>query len=91
MQLSLAPKPRVLNFSIAMDADYSFYVKSIATYAPAFLRYNNSVSARVNQRIIFTHLKFLLLSLELCQSIISHANDILKGRYLARERAEFMF
>ena len=30
-----------------MDADYSFYVKSIATYAPAFLGYNNSVVARV--------------------------------------------
>ena len=30
-----------------MDADYSFYVKSIATYAPAFLRDNNSVLARV--------------------------------------------
>ena len=25
----------------------SFYVKSIATYAPAFLEYNNSVLARV--------------------------------------------
>ena len=34
-------------FSIAIDADYSFYVKSIATYAPAFLRHNNSVLARV--------------------------------------------
>ena len=31
-----------------MDAHYSFYVKSIATYAPAFLRYNNSVLASVN-------------------------------------------
>ena len=30
-----------------MGADYSFYVKSIATYAPAFLRHNNSVLARV--------------------------------------------
>jgi hypothetical protein len=30
-----------------MDANYSFYVESIATYAPAFLRYNNSVLARV--------------------------------------------
>ena len=39
--------PRILIFLFAMDADYSFYVKSIATYAPAFLRHNNSVLARV--------------------------------------------
>ena len=39
--------PRILIFSIDMGADYSFYVKSIATYAPAFLGYNNSVLARV--------------------------------------------
>ena len=39
--------PRILIFSIAMGADYSFYVKSIATHAPAFLGYNNSVLARV--------------------------------------------
>ena len=39
--------PRILIFSIAMGADYSFYMKSIATYAPAFLRYNNSVLAIV--------------------------------------------
>ena len=30
-----------------MGADGSFYVKSIAIYAPAFLVYNNSVLARV--------------------------------------------
>ena len=30
-----------------MGADFSFYVKSIATYAPTFLMYNNSVLARV--------------------------------------------
>ena len=34
-------------FSIALLADYSFYVKSIVTYAPTFLRYNNSVLAIV--------------------------------------------
>ena len=39
--------PRILIFSIAMGADSSFYVKSIATYAPAFLGYNISVLARV--------------------------------------------
>ena len=31
--------PRILIFSIAMGADYLFYVKSIANYAPAFFRY----------------------------------------------------
>ena len=40
---------RILIFSIAMGADYSFYMKSIATYAPAFLKYNNSVLAIVVQ------------------------------------------
>ena len=34
-------------FSIAMGADCSFYVKSIATYAPAFFGYNSSVLASV--------------------------------------------
>ena len=34
-------------FSIVLGAEYSFYLKSIATYAPAFLGYNNSVLARV--------------------------------------------
>jgi hypothetical protein len=36
--------PRNLIFSIAMDADNSFYVKSIATYAPHFFGYIISVS-----------------------------------------------
>ena len=34
-------------FSIDMGEDYSFYVKSISTYAPTFLRCNNSVLALV--------------------------------------------
>ena len=41
--------PMILIFSIAMAADYSVYVKSITTYVPAFLGYNNSVLARVRQ------------------------------------------
>ena len=36
-----------MTFSIAMVADYSFYVKSIATQALIFLGYNNSVLAIV--------------------------------------------
>ena len=35
--------PRILIFSIAMDVEYSFYLKSIATYAPKFFGYNNLV------------------------------------------------
>ena len=40
--------PRI---SIFLIADYSLYVKSIATYAPAFLRDNNSVLARVLRKM----------------------------------------
>ena len=39
---------RILIFSIAMDADNSFYVKSIATYAPIFFGYIISVLAIVD-------------------------------------------
>ena len=39
--------PRILIFSIAMDADNSFYLKFIATYAPTFFRYIISVLAMV--------------------------------------------
>ena len=59
--------PRILIFSIAMGADYSFYVKSIATYAPAFLGHNNSVLARVLKygmtNLILVHWEVLLPSL----------------------------
>ena len=47
--------PRILIFSTAMGADYSFHVKFIATYAPAFFWYNNSILARV--RAIWQHAK----------------------------------
>ena len=46
--------PRIFIFSIAMGADYSFY----ATYAPAFLGYNNSVLARVARRVTTRHPRF---------------------------------
>jgi hypothetical protein len=36
-----------------MGADYSFYVKSIVTYDPTFLGYNNSVSAIVCKASVF--------------------------------------
>ena len=38
---------RILIFSIAMDADYSFYVKFIATEAPTFFGHIISVLASV--------------------------------------------
>ena len=37
----------ILIFSIVLGAEYSFYVKSIAIYAPTFFGYNNSVLAIV--------------------------------------------
>ena len=37
--------PRILIFSIAMGADYSFYVKSVATCAPIFFGYIIAVLA----------------------------------------------
>ena len=39
--------PRILIFSIAMGADYSFYVKSIVICAPTFFGYIISVLASV--------------------------------------------
>ena len=34
--------PRILNFSIAMDANHSFELNFIETHAPKFLVHNNS-------------------------------------------------
>ena len=39
--------PRILIFSIAMGADYSFYVKTIETHNPAFLTLNILAIGRV--------------------------------------------
>ena len=41
-------KIKILGAVLELPAQYSFYLKSIATYAPAFLGYNNSVLARVD-------------------------------------------
>ena len=41
--------PRILISLIAMDANNSFYVKSIATYAPTFFGYIISVLANVQR------------------------------------------
>ena len=40
--------PRILIFSIAMGADYSFYVKTIETYARTFLALNISAIGTVS-------------------------------------------
>ena len=40
--------PRIVIFSIVLDAEYLSYVKSIATYAPTFLGYIISVLANVH-------------------------------------------
>ena len=40
--------PRILISSIAMDADYSFDVKNIEIWAPAFFKHNNSFIAAVS-------------------------------------------
>ena len=40
--------PRILIFSIAMGAEYLFYMKSIATFAPTFYGYIISVLASVS-------------------------------------------
>ena len=45
--------PRILIFSIAMGAVNSFYVKSIATYAPTFFGYIISVLALVLDEVFF--------------------------------------
>ena len=42
--------PRIFIFSIVMDADYSFYVKTIATYARAFLALNVLAIGRVKSQ-----------------------------------------
>ena len=54
--------PMMLIFSIAIGADYSFYVKSIATYAPTFRGYNNSVLARVERPSLTSY--FVIKSLQ---------------------------
>jgi hypothetical protein len=40
--------PRILIFSIAMGADYSFEVKNIDIWVPAFFKHNNSSVATVH-------------------------------------------
>ena len=48
MQLQNGSQARILIFLIAIGADYSFYVKSIATFALTFFGYIISVLASVD-------------------------------------------
>ena len=41
--------PRILIFSIATDANYSFEVKNIEVLVPAFFKHNNSSVATVQE------------------------------------------
>ena len=44
--------PRILIFSIAMGADYSFELNSIETYAPQFFGHNNLFLGSVNSYLM---------------------------------------
>ena len=48
-----------------MGADYSFYVKSIAIYAPTFWGYNNSVLAIVEDMNQYGNFDLVLLFISL--------------------------
>ena len=43
--------PRILIFFIAMGADYSFEVKNIEIWVPAFFKHNNSSVATVYRAV----------------------------------------
>ena len=45
--------PRILILSITMGADYSFQVKNIEIWAPAFFKHNNSFIATVSGQACF--------------------------------------
>ena len=67
-------------FSTSMVADYSFYVKSIATYAPTFFRYNNSLLAIVHKikmpRRFFSFFVFFFFNLGYVEFDMSHYNHV---------------
>ena len=64
--------PRILIFSIAVVADYLFYVKSIATYAPTFFGYNHSIIAIVGHLCIGIRWMYRKLLLCLNTHLLSH-------------------
>ena len=75
--------PRILIFSTAMGAKPSFYLKFIATYAPAFFGYNNPVLARVILIPIVNHI-FLYESKSIASNIKSILLTHILGTYYIR-------
>ena len=45
--------PRILIFSIAIGADYSYEIKDSEILAPSFLRHNNSFIATLNKSFFY--------------------------------------
>ena len=85
---------RIFIFSIVLGAECTFYLKSIATNAPTFLGYNNSVLAIV--MCLLTRLQLMLcnFSKEECQDLIqSIMTNVLEkdiyGRSFPQEYANF--
>ena len=62
--------PRIFIFSIAMDADYTFYVKSIETHAHAFLPLNiSAVGSEASTLTYLTKHQVLLIKEKCDQSL----------------------
>ena len=59
--------PRILIFSIAMGANYSFQVKNIEIWVPEFFKHNNSSAATVDLEVL----------LELVSKELNHLEAIL--------------
>ena len=51
---SFKTAPRIYIFSSAMGADYSLYVKTIETYARAFLTLNILTIGRVKSTVVYS-------------------------------------
>ena len=62
--------PRILIFSIAMGADYSFYVKSIATFALTFFGHIISVLASMALYTVAANLSLHLKNGARCTYLI---------------------
>ena len=57
--------PRILSFSIALDADYSFELISIETYAPQFIGHNKlSLDSESNFQYLTTTFLYSLILLD---------------------------
>jgi hypothetical protein len=64
--------PRILIFSIAMNADSSFYVKFITTEAPTFFGYIISVLAMVFMTFFITRTKWKKLFISMNYQKVLH-------------------